>query len=347
MRKLALALVALPLVGGTLRAQHDMTSAGGSTVIRGFIDVDYSSGDRNSGTTPGFRVGQFDLYISSLLTEHVSFVGETVFEFDKAAGSFALDVERVIVNYALDEHLRVSGGKQHTPIGFWNNAYHHGQALSPTIERPFIFRFEDQGGALPVHTTGVQLSGRDLTPGHVGFDVLLGNGLGNHPVPDTNSTPSLTLAVHSQLTPSLSVGVSGYRDHAIAGTPTPRGDFLLNPMTQVIGGGYATYFADRFEGIAEYQQVQNSSVGVTTSSPGWFVYGGVRVAPRLVPYVLHDQLTLTNNDPYFAANDVKRETLGLRFEQAATVVFKVELRSTDRRGFSRATDTALQLAVAF
>jgi hypothetical protein len=347
MHKLALALVALPLVGGTLTAQHDMGGAAGSTTIRGFTDVGYSAGDRTSGTTPGFRLGQFDLYISAVLAERVSFLSETVFEFDKQAGSFAVDVERAMVNYALDEHLRLSGGKVHTPIGFWNNAYHHGQVLSPTIERPFIFRFEDQGGALPVHTTGIQFSGRDLTAGHIGFDVLVGNGVGNRPVPDTNGTPSFTLALHSQLTPSLGVGVSGYRHYAIAGTPTPRGDVLLNPMTQVIGGGFVTYFADRLEGIAEYQRVRNSSVGATTASPGWFVYGGVRAAPRLVPYAVHDQLKLAANDPYFAPNDVKRETLGLRFEAAATVVLKFELRSTDRAGFARASDAGMQLAVAF
>jgi hypothetical protein len=344
-RALGVATIAFPLAAASLQAQHDM--GGGSTLIRGFTDVDYSAGDRNSGSRPGFRLGQFDLYISSPLTERFSFVSETVFEFDEAAGSFALDVERVIVNYALDEHFRLSGGKVHTPIGFWNNAYHHGQALSPTIERPFVFRFEDEGGPLPVHTTGVQVSGRDLTAGHVGFDILLGNGLGNHPVPDTNATASLTLALHSQLTPSLRAGVSGYRDHAVAGTPTPRGDLLLNPMTQLIGGGFVTYFADRLEGIAEYQQVRNSSVGVTTASPGWFLYGGVRMGARLVPYVVHDQLRLAANDPYFAPNDVKRETLGLRFEQSAAVVLKLELRSTDRPGLARATDGGIQLAVAF
>lgn len=345
-RSLGAAGLALLFSAAALHAQHDATS-GGSTMIRGFTDIDYSAGDRNSGTKAGFRLGQFDLYISSPLAERFSFVSETVFEFDEGTGAFAVDVERVIVSYAVDEHFRLSGGKMHTPIGFWNNAYHHGQALSPTIDRPLLFRFEDQGGALPVHTTGVQLSGRDLTAGHVGFDALLGNGLGNHPVPDTNATTSFTLALHSQVTPSLRIGLSGYRDHAVAGTPTPRGDLLLASMTQLIGGGFVTYFADRLEGIAEYQQVHNSSAGAASRSPGWFVYGGVRVASRLVPYAVHDQLELAANDPYFAPADVKREILGLRFEQSAAVVLKLELRSIDRQSLPRATDAGIQLAVAF
>jgi hypothetical protein len=347
MRPLALALAALPLIGGTLQAQHDMPGGSGGTVIRGFTDVGYASGGKNVGRNAGFGLGQFDLFITSALADRVSFASETVFEFDQAAGSFVLDVERVIVGYELTEHFRLLGGKMHTPIGYWNNAYHHGQVISPTIERPFLFRFEDNGGALPVHTTGVQLSGRDLTAGHVGFDVLLGNGLGNHPTNDSNATPSLTVAVHSQLTPSLRVGLSGFGDRVVAGTPTPRGDFTANAMTQLIGGGYLSYFADRLEGIAEVQEVRNESNGVRTQSPGWYVYGGVRVAPRLVPYAVHDDLRLADTDPYFAPERIRRETLGVRFEQNAAVVLKAELRSTDRRGVPRATDAAVQLAVAF
>lgn len=171
-----------------------------------------------------------------------------------------------------------------------------------------------------------------MGPAHLGFDMLVGNGLGNRPTTDTNSTPSVTAALHSQLTPSLRVGVSGYTHHAVAGTPTPQSTPLPAAMTQVITGGFVSYFAERLEGIAELQQVANRSAGITTSSPNWFVYGGVRVSPRLVPYVVHDELRLANNDPYFAAAQVRREIVGLRFEQTAAAVLKAELRSTDRRG---------------
>jgi hypothetical protein len=324
-----------------------MPTSGSSTSIRGFTDVSWLSGGGNTGRRPAFGVGQFDLYITSRLADRVSFNGETVFEFDQAKGEFVVDVERVVVAYAIDEHFRLSGGKVHTPIGYWNNAYHHGLALQPTIERPLLFHFEDDGGALPIHTVGVQLSGRDMTEAHLGFDVLLGNGLGNRPASDTNATPSLTVALHSQVTPTLRVGLSAYRDHRVAGSETKYGLPLAAPMTQVIGGGFVTYLGDRAELIVEGQQVTNSSGGRDTRSPGWFGYAGWRVAPRLVPYLVHDQLRLAEGDPYFVADDTRRETLGLRWEEAASVVLKLELRSIDARGFARATDLGAQLAVAF
>ena len=340
-------LAILALGAAPALAQHDMGGGlAGATVIRGFTDVSWLSGGQHTGRNAAFGIGQYDLFVTSRLAEHVSFLGETVFEYDDAAGEFVVDVERVTVAYEVGEHVRLSAGKVHTPIGYWNNAYHHGLALQPTIERPLMMRFEDDGGPLPIHTVGVQLSGRDLGDAHLGFDVLVGNGLGNRPVADSTRAPSLTVAVHSQVTPTLRVGLSGYRATAEAGSPSPAGALPL-PLTQTIGGGFLTWFTDRTEMVVEGQQVANRSGGQRTTSPGWFAYGGVRVAQRFVPYVVHDQLRLASADPYFAADDTRRETLGLRFEQTAAVVLKLEGRSTDRRGLARATDVAAQVAVAF
>jgi hypothetical protein len=347
MRSLALALLALPLLGASLSAQHEMPASGSTTVFRGFTDISWRSGGMNTGRQPAFGIGQFDLYITSAVSDRVSFSGETVFEFDDVKNEFVVDVERVVMTYKLDDHFRLLGGKVHTPIGYWNNAYHHGLALQPTIERPLLVHFEDDGGALPIHTVGVQLSGRDLTDAHLGFDMLLGNGLGNRPSFDTNKTPSVTVAMHSDITPSLRVGVSGYGDKVVAGTLNHRGDVLSADMTQTIGGGFLTYLTSGIEAIIEGQQVRNRSLGVTTMSPGWFAYAGYRVAPTIVPYFVHDQLKLASNDPYFLADDTRRETLGLRWEQSAAAVFKLEGRSIDRRGYERATDLAAQLAIAF
>jgi hypothetical protein len=220
--------------------------------------------------------------------------------------------------------------------------------MQPTIERPQLVQFEDDGGPLPVHTVGVQLSGRDLSDAHLGFDVLLGNALGNRPTTDgRNEAASVTLALHSQITSALRVGVSGYRDHVRSGTPTPRGDSLRAPMTQTIGGGFVAFFADRAEALVEGHQVSNRSAGRTSSSPSWFAYAGVRVGGRVVPYVMHEDVRLSDDDPYFDADRFQRETLGIRFEHTARSVLKAELRSRDRRGFDRATELGLQLAVAF
>jgi hypothetical protein len=318
------------------------------TSLRGFLDVDYLTPDANIGRKSGFYLGQFDLYITSRLSDKLSFLSETVIEYDAATNEFGVDLERAAVVYALTEHLRLTAGKMHTPIGYWNNAYHHGTVMQPTIERPQVVQFEDGGGPLPVHTVGVQFSGRDLSDAHLGFDVLVGNGLGNRPVPDdVNNSQAVSVAVHSQVTTALRVGLSAYRDHLAIGSSTLRGVPLAAAMDQTIGGGFVSYFDGHAELVVEGHRVANESAGRTTSSPGWFAYGGVRVTDKLVPYVLHDDLRLAANDPYYPGGHTRREVLGVRYEQLSTAVYKLELRSVDREILPRATELAAQLAVAF
>lgn len=336
------------LSAAPLAAQdHEMAEAP-RTVIHGFTDITYLTGGNNTGRTSAFGLGQFDLYVTSRVTDRLTFLGETVFEYDDASSEFVVDVERVIAQFALSDHFRIDAGKVHTPLGYWNNAYHHGTVIQPTIERPQLVQFEDDGGPLPIHTVGVQLSGRDLTDAHLGFDVLYGNPLGNRPTSDDrNEAGSVAAALHAQLTPALRVGVSGYRDRVVDGTDTPSGTPLAAPMTQTIAGGFLAYFDQRAEAVVEGHDIMNRSAGRTTTSPNWFAYAGVRVADRVVPYAEHEDVRLAENDPYFTTDRFRRETLGVRYEQSASAVLKLELRSLDRRGTDRATEAALQLALAF
>jgi hypothetical protein len=60
-----------------------------------------------------------------------------------------------------------------------------------------------------------------------------------------------------------------------------------------------------------------------------------------------DNLRRLFSDPYFTTNRFRREIAGIRYEQTAGAVFKLELRSLDRRGADRASELGLQLALAF
>ena len=91
----------------------------------------------------------------------------------------------------------------------------------------------------------------------------------------------------------------------------------------------------------------NRSLGKTTSSPNWFAYAGARASEHLVPYLMHEEVKLADNDPYFLGDRFRRETVGARYEQAAGLVYKLELRSLDRHLFPRATELGVQLALAF
>lgn len=54
------------------------------------------------------------------------------------ATGFNPEVERVIIRYDLNDYFRVSFGRYHTLINYWNTAFHHGEWLQTSISRPCI-----------------------------------------------------------------------------------------------------------------------------------------------------------------------------------------------------------------
>jgi hypothetical protein len=330
------------------------TASAQETRIHGFADVTLTAADRASQNS-AFALGQYDFYVTSALADKWSFLGESVFEFDN---DFVVDVERLVVTYRPTAHFQIAAGKHHTPFGYWNTAYHHGTLIQPTIERPTMFLFEDDGGILAVHTTGLMVAGRNLTSAHLGFDAMVGNGIGSTPISDNNQAKSVTVAVHSQVTHALQLGVSYYEDRITAGTPRiygapvdttlATGDTVGARLTHRMVGGHAVYFGPALELMGEYQRIrhQPSSGGASTSTDAFYAYGGYRVG-KLVPYVRYDALLFDVADGYYVADDLHLVALGARYDFAATAQLKVEYHheSTAREG--RVNEFQAQVAIGF
>ncbi len=348
MRRLASVIVVLACLGPLRQV------AAQDTHIRGFTDVTLNASDR-AGTAPNFALGQFDLFITSALADKWSFLGETVFEFDQ---DFVVDVERLVISFRPNAHVLLAMGKHHTPLGYWNTAYHHGTLMQPTARRPDMYLFEDDGGILPVHTTGALFAGRDLTPAHLGFDVMLGNGIGATPISDNNPAKSLTLALHSQLTTALRVGVDYYHDRLTPGTARiygapidtvlPAADTLTNTVTEQMLGTYGVYLSPQLEIMAEYQRISHrpAAGGPSTGNDAAYLYAGYRIG-KLVPYGRYDVLLFNAADPHFVADDFHRAIVGARYDFAATTQLKIEYhrRTTDRSG--SANELHVQVAIGF
>ncbi|HEY0995862.1 MAG TPA: hypothetical protein VGD77_07725 [Gemmatimonadaceae bacterium] len=338
MRALGLAVAILSIVAARPRAARAQ-----ETTIRGFANVTYAASDSTGGRS-GFGLGQYDLFITSRLAPRWTFLGETVFEFDET--DFAVDVERVVVGYEATARLKLWGGKHHNPLGYWNTAFHHGALMQPTIERPPLVAFEDDGGVLPVHALGLMASGRDFTPAHLGFDLLVGNGIGSTPEGDNNTGKSVTVALSSQVTSALQVGVNGYVDRLAAGTPALGGDPLAQPVSQRIVGGYVAYLGPRAELISEYQRISHDpAAGPATSNDGFFAYGGWRVR-EWVAYARYDAFTAAAPDPYYRVPSTHGVLVGTRYDFASTATGKLELRQ--RKGTGDAVhELAAQIAIGF
>ena len=137
-------------------------SAPPNLVIRGFADVNYVAfSDRGelAGRENSFALNELDLLLTSQLSNELSVLSEVVFHFGVTDDLSFFEIERFYLKYSPSDLFNIKFGRIHTPIGYWNQAFHHGAWFQTTVTRPEIFKFEDDRGILPVHSVGVELLG--------------------------------------------------------------------------------------------------------------------------------------------------------------------------------------------
>src|SRR6266550_114802 len=88
-----------------------------SLQIRGFADVDFSA-TNEKGSVSGFNLGQFVLHLASPLSKKVGYFGEL--SFTARPTGYDVQVERTIIRYDYNDYFKISFGKYHTPLGYWN-----------------------------------------------------------------------------------------------------------------------------------------------------------------------------------------------------------------------------------
>jgi len=168
-----------------------------SLKIAGFSDFDFSASNLHGpsggfgaqtllGSHSGFEEGQFVLHLSSALSQKVSVFSELSLTARSDAGTgapapaapgFNAEVERLILRYDLDDYFKISFGRYHTPINYWNTAFHHGQWLQTSISRPEMTQFG--GSFIPVHFVGTLVEGSTPAGGlNLNYNFGLGNGRG-------------------------------------------------------------------------------------------------------------------------------------------------------------------------
>lgn len=65
------------------------------------------------------------------------------------------ELERFQLGYQLNASRTLWLGRFHSPIGYWNSSYHHGSHLQTSIMRPALIDYEDEGGVIPSHISGL------------------------------------------------------------------------------------------------------------------------------------------------------------------------------------------------
>lgn len=330
--------------------------------IRGFghVQHDFENRDAKNGSgtvtstsnANNFTNGGVDLFITSQIAKRLSFLSETLFDFNDA-GNTVVDAERVLVKYEHADWLNVSMGRGHTALGYWNQRFHHGIWLATTADRPIIYRFEDNGGILPVHFEGIELSGNlNFDSGGLIYTGNVANGRGKitnevQMIKDDNASKqvSFMFTLEPSAVKGLGFGANILHD-VIPANPSVVG--RGREIEEVIGGVHAFYLDDRIELIAEYQMIQHDSDVNKFHSGGYaqsaYTFGKIK------PYYRFDFLDIKAGDPFFAGiagvEDTRQHTVGVRFELFPYAALKVEFRHADADTF-RSNATTAQMSFAF
>ncbi|PWT97608.1 MAG: hypothetical protein C5B51_31070 [Terriglobia bacterium] len=318
-----------------------------SLKLSGFGDVNFSATNlhgTSGGFGPqtllaphsGFALGQTTLHLTSALSPKVSFFGELTFTARTDAGTgspsapgFNPEVERLILRYDANDYFKISFGRYHTPVNYWNTAFHHGQWLQTTISRPEMTQF---GGAfIPVHFIGTLVEGAVPAGGlNLNYNFGLGNGRGQvigrgGDAGDINNNRAwlVNLFVKPNLPYGIQVGGSVYRDR-------------LNPIGGQAAGewiesAHIVWQKETPEFLAEFANVTHQPVfGRSRNSQAWYVQAAYRLPwfERLwKPYYRIEQIHVPRSDATFrAVPTFTGSTAGVRYDFSSLAAFKLEYR---------------------
>jgi hypothetical protein len=307
---------------------HMLTMPGGGPTlkIRGFFDFNFGVGsianplvfpivDNGCGTcgnppTPphsGFQAGEFDLFMSSKLSDKLSFISEVVLGPDDT-NQFGIDIERYQLTYKANRYFAASAGRFHTSIGYYNTAYHHGNWFSTAEGRPIMYLFEDSGGVLPVHMVGLNFTGEVPHTESLGLHWIaeLGNGLSSNPYAsesvqnfysDRNyKATNLAVYIRPQALAGLQVGGSWYHDGL---NPTQAQNPLpIAEVRQNIESAYVVFLTSDWEFMNEAVLESNHVTGLSSSSKSPMAY--TQLAHKLgiyKPYFRYQYVRDSLSDP--------------------------------------------------
>ena len=336
---------------------HDIVGSESDTFpnlkIRGFADVVFAATGKPTSTS-GFSMGQFVLHFASPLSKKVSFFGEVSLTAQPTL--YNVDLERAIIRYDVNDAAKISFGRYHTPVNYWNTAFHHGAWLQTTIARPEMIKFG--GTFLPVHFVGAESEGM-LPVGFMtlGYNVGVGNGRGSvlsraGDNGDVNNKRAWLVNVFARPTAfkNLQIGASVYNDKlGVSSSGLP-----IAQHSEWISSAHIVWTGETPEVLVEFANVhhRNLLTGGAFDSQGGYAQFGYRLPVydnKLKAYYRYDWIGIERSDPAFSSIvNVRRSTLGMRYDISDFAAFKAEYRNDlGNPGQSRINGLALQTAFTF
>jgi hypothetical protein len=322
-------------------------------LLRGFGNIDYRYEDGNLPNT--FVLGQLDLFMTSELSDNVSVLAEVVFEGKEGEEERIIDVERYQIKYSPRDALNVTVGRMHTVLGYWNQTYHHGTWFQTTAFRPDVYRFEDEGGILPIHEVGLRVFGAQSLPGlrfHYAASVANGRAADAREVvtvqdPNKHKAVNLWVGVLPKAVPGLQAGGAFHEDRIPPDLSRPGRE---NELEETIWAGFFVYQHAPIELLSEAFRIRHEDQvrGEVFNTTGLYAQAAYAFG-KFKPYYRFDHVEGAAADPYYpdTLRDVHKHTLGVRVDPWSRLTLKLDLSHDRPEPGVTLNAAALQVAVTF
>jgi len=317
-------------------------------VAHAFGSVDWVAAQR-SETPNSFFLGQLALFVNASINDRVSVLAELVVEASAATTKVTADLERLQLTYRMNDYLNISAGRYHTGIGFYNAAFHHGSYFETAVGRPRIFRFEDEGGPLPIHEVGLSVRGKvPKTDSALHYVAEVGNGrrwadAANQEGLDQNRAKStnIGLSLRPESWRGAEVGASFYRDDVPVGTEPS--------VEHHIAAVYGVYRMPATEFMAEWLRLSYRHADSVThyDNHGGYVQAS-RAFGKVRPYYRYDRLDINPDTPFIGdfGSSIKH-VVGVRLDPIPWVGIKSQYERLYENGGPGANGVHVQLVFVF
>ena len=278
----------------------------------------------------GFRMGQMVGHVIADLDDRFTFFGEVSLTGED--NGYSVEVERALVRYDFADEFKVSAGRFHTPVGYWNTAFHHGSWLQTSVARPEMIKFGSR--FIPTHFVGLIVEGAlPGSPLGLGYSVGIGNGRGSNiaragDAGDVNNRRAWVARVRSRPISivGLELGATFHSDRMLAPD--------LSEANERIYALHAALDRDAPEILAEYAHVTHDPVIGTGDFPGsdaYYVQFGYRLSGALrsvKPYARVEQVVVPSGDDVFAplALNYDGVVVGARYDPGVFLALRLEYR---------------------
>jgi hypothetical protein len=338
-----------------------LSSFVGNMRLQGYSDVSFGTPLQEKLPEGGlqaskysFQIADLHLFFTSRLSPEWSFLSELLITSD-FSNEFASELDRLLIQYSPNKHLRVGFGKFNTGIGYYPDEFHRAKFFQVASGRPIMFSDEDNGGILPLHQIGITAQGA-IPSGSFGLHYLgeVSNGRsyreGSAEIQnwaDSNNLKAVNVGLFARpdFVQGLEVGFSVYRDTL---------DPVAGDVRETVTAAHAVFVRPNFEWLNEVLVLKHVTDATEATATTKSFYSQVSKRFGTVrPYFRWDYQDVPDNDPVFTIGDTvhpeglrKVASVGVHFGIGNFAVLKTQYDRALQYG-EWANGAHAQLAFAF